>query len=87
MVDSVQKGRLCVYNCGWIKIHIIINKLPIKTKMKVKKDRHLLQLKRRIQDVPFYALEYKRDDLPLDPMKPFVLEQIGRLISLIVVII
>lgn len=57
--------------------------------MKVKKDKNLLKtLKRRIQDVPFYSLEYKRDDLPLDPAKPFILDQIGRLelISLIAII-
>lgn len=55
--------------------------------MKVKKDRHaLIKLKRRIQDVPFYELEYKRDDLPLDPAKPFILDQIGWLIKIIVII-
>lgn len=61
--------------------------------MKVKKDKQstpstavLAKLKRRIQDVPFYSLEYHRDDLPLDPVKPFLLEQIGRLINIIVII-
>lgn len=58
--------------------------------MKVKKDRllqkKLIMLRRRIQDIPFYALEYGRDDLPLDPAKPFILEQIGRLINIIAII-
>lgn len=55
----------------------------------MKKDKNLLKtFERRIQDVPFYSLEYKRDDLPLDPAKPFILDQIGRLelISLIAII-
>lgn len=51
--------------------------------MKVKRDRHLLaKLKRRIQDVPFYALKYEKDDLPFDPAKSFILEQIGKLVLL-----
>jgi dynein heavy chain len=33
--------------------------------------------KRHIEDVPFYKFEYKFDDLPLDPARPFILEQIG----------
>lgn len=33
--------------------------------------------KRPIEDVPFYKFEYKFDDLPLDPAKPFILEQIS----------
>ena len=58
----------------------------MKVKKKKKENRHLLvKLKRRLQDVPFYALEYKNDDLPLDPAKPFILEQIGGLIKIIVI--
>lgn len=37
-----------------------------------------LKQKRPLEDVPFYKFEYKFDDLPLDPAKPFILEQISR---------
>lgn len=33
--------------------------------------------RRPIEDVPFYKFEYKFDDLPLDPARPFILEQIS----------
>lgn len=47
--------------------------------MKVnKKDNRLTRkLKRRMEDVPFYAYEHTTDDLPLDPARPFILDQIG----------
>lgn len=35
--------------------------------------------RRPIEDVPFYKFEYKFDDLPLDPAKPFILEQISKI--------
>jgi hypothetical protein len=42
---------------------------------KVKKIRQ--RQRRTIEDVPFYKFEYAFDDLPLDPAKPFILEQIS----------
>ena len=33
--------------------------------------------KRHIEDAPFYKFEYNFDDLPLDPARPFINEQIG----------
>lgn len=33
--------------------------------------------KRHIEDVPFYKFEYKFDQLPLEPARPFIMEQIG----------
>lgn len=35
--------------------------------------------RRPIEDVPFYKFVYKRDDLPLDPARPFILEQISEI--------
>ncbi|GAB0093009.1 Dynein heavy chain [Sergentomyia squamirostris] len=35
--------------------------------------------KRHIEDVPFYAFEYKFGDLPLDPARGFIQEQIDKL--------
>lgn len=34
--------------------------------------------KRPIEDVPFYKFKYEFDDLPLDPARPFILEQISK---------
>lgn len=42
---------------------------------KVKRVR--LRQRRPIEDVPFYKFEYRFDDLPLDPARPFILEQIS----------
>jgi hypothetical protein len=33
--------------------------------------------RRPIEDVPFYKFEYSFDDLPLDPARPFIMEQIS----------
>lgn len=47
--------------------------------MKVKRQSAVLKrLRRRIQDIPFYGYEYAPDDLPFDPAKPFILDQIGK---------
>lgn len=44
----------------------------------LKKTKKIRQKQRRpIEDVPFYKFEYKFDDLPLDPARPFILEQIS----------
>lgn len=44
----------------------------------MKKVKRMRQRQRRpIEDVPFYKLDYKFDDLPLDPARPFILEQIS----------
>lgn len=40
------------------------------TKPKVKK--------RHIEDIPFYRFTYRADDLPLDPAKDFILEEISK---------
>ena len=34
--------------------------------------------RRHIEDIPFYKLKYKQDDLPLDPIKDFILEEISK---------
>lgn len=34
--------------------------------------------RRPIEDVPFYKFVYKPDDLPLDPARPFIFEQISK---------
>lgn len=34
--------------------------------------------KRPIEEAPFYKFAYKFDDLPLDPARPFILEQISK---------
>jgi hypothetical protein len=48
---------------------------------KMKKARKVVvkhRLKRRpIEDVPFYKVEHKIDDLPLDPFRPFIKEEIS----------
>lgn len=47
----------------------------------MKKTRKLKKLQRRpIEDVPFYKVEYKLDDLPLDPFRPFIKEEISMFI-------
>lgn len=33
--------------------------------------------RRHIEDIPFYRFSYKADDLPLDPAKDFILEEIS----------
>lgn len=33
--------------------------------------------KRPIEDVPFYKVEHSSDDLPLDPFRPFIIEEIS----------
>lgn len=43
---------------------------------KVKKPKPKIK-KRNIEDVPFYKFKYKKEDLPLDPAKDFILEQIS----------
>lgn len=44
----------------------------------LKKTKKTRQKQRRpIEEVPFYKFEYKFDDLPLDPARPFILEQIS----------
>lgn len=36
-------------------------------------------LKRRhIEDTPFYKFQYRFDELPLDPLRPFILEKIRK---------
>lgn len=32
--------------------------------------------RRHIEDAPFYKLQHGFDDLPLDPVRPFILEKI-----------
>lgn len=34
--------------------------------------------KRHIEDIPFYRFSYRADDLPLDPAKDFILEEISK---------
>lgn len=34
--------------------------------------------RRHIEDVPFYKFIYKDDDLPLDPARDFILEEIRK---------
>lgn len=34
--------------------------------------------RRHIEDIPFYKLKYKKEDLPLDPVKDFILEEISK---------
>lgn len=34
--------------------------------------------RRHIEDIPFYKLKYKKEDLPLDPIKDFILEEISK---------
>ena len=34
--------------------------------------------KRHIEDCPFYNYQYKHDELPLDPAKPFIMELVGK---------
>lgn len=36
------------------------------------------KLRRHIEDAPFYQFKYDRDDLPLDPAKSFILEEISK---------
>lgn len=44
----------------------------------MKKVKRTLQKQRRsIEEAPFYKFEYTFDDLPLDPARPFILEQIS----------
>lgn len=44
----------------------------------MKKVKRIRQRQRRqIEDVPFYKFKYKFDELPLDPARPFILEQIS----------
>lgn len=33
--------------------------------------------KRPLEDVPFYKVEHSSDDLPLDPFRPFIMEEIS----------
>lgn len=44
-------------------------------RIKLKKKQPLVL--RHIEDAPFYRYVYEHDDLPLDPAKDFILEQIG----------
>lgn len=34
--------------------------------------------RRHIEDVPFYKLHHGYDELPLDPVRPFILEKIRK---------
>ncbi len=36
-----------------------------------------LRQKRPIEDVPFYKVQHSSDDLPLDPFRPFITEEIS----------
>uniref|UniRef100_A0A1B0EXW2 AAA+ ATPase domain-containing protein n=1 Tax=Lutzomyia longipalpis TaxID=7200 RepID=A0A1B0EXW2_LUTLO len=47
--------------------------------MKIKLPQKLRKNKRHIEDVPFYAFKYEEGDLPLDPARPFIQEQIDKL--------
>ncbi|CRK99186.1 CLUMA_CG012500, isoform A [Clunio marinus] len=48
--------------------------------MKKSKEKILKRHKKRsIEDAPFYKFEYKPEDLPLDPARPFILEQINKI--------
>lgn len=38
----------------------------------------LHQRQRNIEDIPFYKLHHGFDELPLDPLKPFITEQIRK---------
>lgn len=44
---------------------------------KIKLKRKPSLVPRHIEDAPFYRYVYEHDDLPLDPAKNFILEQIG----------
>lgn len=46
--------------------------------MKIKPSQSLRKNKRHIEDVPFYAFKYSEGDLPLDPARSFIQEQIGK---------
>ena len=37
----------------------------------------LRQRRRPIEDVPFYKIEHSSDDLPFDPFRPFIREEIS----------
>lgn len=39
--------------------------------------------RRNIENVPFYKIQYGFDELPLDPIKPFILEKIRESLILI----
>lgn len=47
---------------------------------RIKKQRY----DRNIEDAPFYLFQYKFDDLPLDPAKEFITEQISKYIIYII---
>lgn len=48
----------------------------VKVMKRIKRTRQ--RQRRPIEDVPFYKFEYKFDDLPLDPARPFIMEQISK---------
>jgi hypothetical protein len=52
----------------------------------MKRVKRLKQSQRRpIEDVPFYKAEYKSDDLPLDPFRPFITEEISESLPILMV--
>lgn len=46
--------------------------MALKAKTKPKLNHH------HVRAVPFYKLHYSFDELPLDPVKPFILEKIRK---------
>lgn len=49
--------------------------MPLKVKYKAK---HSYHHNHNCEDVPFYKLQHSFDELPLDPVKPFILEKIRK---------
>ena len=45
--------------------------MPLKAKAKSKPTKNF----RRIEEVPFYQLRHSFDELPLDPVKAFIIEK------------
>lgn len=45
---------------------------------KKKKKTCVIHPRRHIEDVPFYAFNYKLEDLPLDPAKELIESKIGK---------
>lgn len=40
--------------------------------------KHHQERRRHIEDVPFYKVQYAFDELPLDPIKSFIVEKIRK---------
>lgn len=49
--------------------------MPLKIKEKIKAKIHY----RHLEEVPFYKIHHSFDELPLDPVKPFIIEKIRKL--------